>query len=150
VLEESTSHSQMKLISLKDTLLKETQDQIKKHTSGLVTSNHLNEVVSQIESCVLTTIEQKLDTRLDMMEKKFVEIAKLRENNVYMQINDIYNKINEITSGFNKMIEDMQFEVNNKSSKNELHQHILKYTSKLEEISSTIKTINIRQQDIDD
>lgn len=85
-----------------------------------------------------------------MMEKKFVEIAKLRENNVRIQINDIYNKINEITTGFNKMYEDLLLEIGNKASKNDLHNHILKLTSKLEEISSSIKNIHIRHQDLDD
>jgi hypothetical protein len=125
-LEESTSHSQVKLVSLKDNMLKECESQIKKYTSGLVTSDHLNEVITQIESCVLSSAEQKIDSRLDMMEKKFVEIAKLRENNVRIQINDIYNKINEITTGFNKMYEDLLLEIGNKASKNDLHTHILK------------------------
>jgi hypothetical protein len=125
-LEESTSHSQIKVISLKDNLLTESELLVKKFTSGLVTSEHLNEVVSQIESCILSSIEQKLDIRLDNIEKKFVEISKMKENNVIHQINDIYSKINEISTEFNKIYDNIGSDIGNKANKNDLHQHMIK------------------------
>jgi hypothetical protein len=67
-----------------------------------------------------------MDVRLGNMEKKFVELSKLHENKIYMQINDIYNKINEITTGFNKIYEELRVDINNKARKNDLQFHILK------------------------